>query len=247
MSEILVALKDTPIPTILVIGGLVFLFLSMNGQFSTKAKIPPHRQRFSAILGIILLLSGIFLYVIPALTAETVIPLPTSTSTLVPPTLTNTFTPSPTPSDTSTLTLTPIPECRFNNLLNCSVRVPFPQENFSASNLIDGKLFLNFNNQQLGSGLALQFKPPLNVQGFKSLEVVSTSTQGFNFEVEYKVDNGSGLQKVETSAHQSFPIATIPITFSIPITYDGEIDEIVINFFGISESSNLIIDTIRLK
>lgn len=169
------------------------------------------------------------------------------TETPVPPILASTSAPSPIPTDTPTPSFTPTPECRFNNLLDCSTRVPFPEGNFYAANLINGKLFLNFNNQQIGSGLAFQFKPPLNVQGFISLELISTSTQGFTFEVEYKADKGSGLNKVETSAPQFFPIASNLITFSIPITYDGEIDEIVINFFEVGESSNLIIDSIRLK
>jgi hypothetical protein len=141
----------------------------------------------------------------------------------------------------------PTPECRFNNLLNCSTHIAFPEENISAANLIDRKLFLNFRNHQIGSGLAFRFKPPLNVQGFNSLELRSTSTRGFTFLVEYKVKEGDQLKIVTISEHQSFPATAIAMTFPIAITYDGEIDEIVINFFDIGESSELVIDSFRLS
>ena len=65
--------------------------------------------------------------------------------------------------------------------------------------------------------------------------------------MEYKVKEGDQLKIVTTSEHQSFPATSIAIIFPIPITYDGEIDEIVINFFEIGESSELVIDSIRLK
>jgi hypothetical protein len=80
MSDIL-ALKDTPVPTILVIGGMVFLFLAIAGQITGEIKVPTGRQKISAVLGIILLVSGILLYVIPSSTAETLTSTPTSTLT----------------------------------------------------------------------------------------------------------------------------------------------------------------------
>lgn len=81
MSDIL-ALKDTPVPTILVIGGMVFLFLAIVGQITGEIKVPSGRQKISAVLGVVLLASGILLYVLPSPSTETGNPIPTSTLAL---------------------------------------------------------------------------------------------------------------------------------------------------------------------
>ena len=65
MENVFTALKDTPIPTILVIGGLLFLLLSMAGQLIGHIVVPPERQRWAAVAGAVLLLAGIGLHVIP--------------------------------------------------------------------------------------------------------------------------------------------------------------------------------------
>jgi hypothetical protein len=45
MESVLAALKETPIPTILVLGGILFLLLSMVGQLVGHVTVPPERQR----------------------------------------------------------------------------------------------------------------------------------------------------------------------------------------------------------
>jgi hypothetical protein len=65
MENVFTALKDTPIPTILVIGGLLFLLLSMAGQLIGHIVVPPERQRWAAVAGAVLLVAGIGLHVIP--------------------------------------------------------------------------------------------------------------------------------------------------------------------------------------
>jgi hypothetical protein len=65
MESVFAALKETPIPTILVIPGIAFLLLSMAGQLIGHITVPPERQRWAAVTGGALLMVGIGLHVIP--------------------------------------------------------------------------------------------------------------------------------------------------------------------------------------
>ena len=65
MASMLTALKDTPIPTILVIAGIVFLLLSIAGQLAGRIAVAPERQRWAAIIGGGLLAIGVALHVVP--------------------------------------------------------------------------------------------------------------------------------------------------------------------------------------
>ncbi len=65
MDSILTALKDTPIPTILVIAGILFLLLSIAGQLAGRIAVPPERQRQAAIMGCLLVLVGVAVHVVP--------------------------------------------------------------------------------------------------------------------------------------------------------------------------------------
>ena len=65
MESVFAALKETPIPTILVIAGIVFLLLSMAGQLIGHITVPPERQRWAAVTGGVLLMVGIGLHIIP--------------------------------------------------------------------------------------------------------------------------------------------------------------------------------------
>jgi len=67
MDSILSLLKDTPIPTILVLSGVVFLFLALAGQIAGKLEIPPTRQKWAAAAGVIFLGAGLLLYLAPGL------------------------------------------------------------------------------------------------------------------------------------------------------------------------------------
>jgi hypothetical protein len=49
MGGFLEALKDTPIPTILVVAGIAFLLLSVAGQLTGRIVVPPERQRYHPI------------------------------------------------------------------------------------------------------------------------------------------------------------------------------------------------------
>lgn len=164
-----------------------------------------------------------------------------------------THTPTSTPTDTPTSPPPPTPECRFDNLLNCSDPVPVfvPGESYCTITLISEglqskSLHVEFDNQQNGSGVAFKFAPALDVRGFTHLELNGTSTQDFMFLVEYKVLVGTNLQIVKTSVSQLFPVNSEGLSIRIPLVDDGTIDEMVINFPDLGERSELVIKSIRL-
>jgi hypothetical protein len=70
MKDILVAVKDTPLPTILVIAGIMFLLLSIANQLVGKIAVPPERQRWAGAIGGVLLVLGIALNFIPGSTLK---------------------------------------------------------------------------------------------------------------------------------------------------------------------------------
>ena len=78
MGDILVALATTPLPTVLALGGMVFIFLAI---VPVKVKIlgnpSPKRQVVSGLVGVILLLGGISLY-LPAMDGPEVVNTPTA-------------------------------------------------------------------------------------------------------------------------------------------------------------------------
>jgi hypothetical protein len=76
MGEIIKALKDTPIPTILVVAGIVFLLLAVAGQIAGKVNVPRDRQRLSMLIGVILIVLGAIIYMIPQ---PVLVPIPAKT------------------------------------------------------------------------------------------------------------------------------------------------------------------------
>jgi hypothetical protein len=63
MESMITALKDTPIPTILVIAGIAFLLLSTVDQLAGRISVPPEQRRQAKIIGCLLLVVGVALYV----------------------------------------------------------------------------------------------------------------------------------------------------------------------------------------
>jgi hypothetical protein len=70
METVVAALKNTPIPTILVVAGIAFLLLSIAGQLAGRITVPPERQRQATIIGGGLLAIGLALHIIPLLRSE---------------------------------------------------------------------------------------------------------------------------------------------------------------------------------
>ena len=79
MIELITKLADTPIPTILVITGIVFFFLAIGGQFGAKIITNRIKQNHAGILGAIFLISGLTLYLIPGILTPSTEPIPAPT------------------------------------------------------------------------------------------------------------------------------------------------------------------------
>lgn len=67
MVDAIRALADTPVPTILVVAGIVFLLLSVADKLSAQLSVPDQRRRHAQILGGILLVIGVALNLQPGL------------------------------------------------------------------------------------------------------------------------------------------------------------------------------------
>lgn len=84
MLEILKTLKDTPLPSILVIGGIIFLLLSFVRKVGSSVELEPEKKGLVGFIGFILLCAGIGLYIIPV--AQTPLTsVPTQTPIVAPP------------------------------------------------------------------------------------------------------------------------------------------------------------------
>lgn len=62
MSELLGAVQDTPIPNLLVLAGIIFIFLAIAGGLTDKVTVPKDRQRLIGGIGAVLLVAGIGLH-----------------------------------------------------------------------------------------------------------------------------------------------------------------------------------------
>jgi hypothetical protein len=80
MGEIIVALRDTPMPVVLAGGGLIFIFLAVVGKFGGSIELSPNRK-WAGFIGMFLLLSGLALYVAPVAYPLLNTPAPTATPT----------------------------------------------------------------------------------------------------------------------------------------------------------------------
>jgi uncharacterized protein YkwD len=110
MREIVITLKSTPLPAILVVGGLVFLLAAFVAQIEVgKVKVQTRRPRLAGAVGALLLLSGVALY---GVTAPTLPPSTTAAVASTPPAVAlakETSTPAGTPTTTSAATPTALP------------------------------------------------------------------------------------------------------------------------------------------
>jgi hypothetical protein len=67
MGDLVSVLKDTPVPTILVVGGLAFLALAVIRQISAHIRVESRGQQIVvAVIGLVLLVAGTALYATPA-------------------------------------------------------------------------------------------------------------------------------------------------------------------------------------
>lgn len=100
--ETLQALQDTPVPNLLVIAGIIFLLPAFVARFGAFVELPPSRQRWASIIGIVLLILGIGFFIVPSSSTPATPPV-TALVTSLPPTNTPTLTSmSPSPTETPT-------------------------------------------------------------------------------------------------------------------------------------------------
>ena len=67
MIELLKTLRDTPLPSLLVIGGLIFLLIPFIRGTKGTVEIETTNKGFATFLGAILLIGGVGLYIFPGL------------------------------------------------------------------------------------------------------------------------------------------------------------------------------------
>jgi hypothetical protein len=65
MDDLFGAIKDTPLPTVLVVAGIIFWILAVAGSIAGKIRVRPGRQRAAGIIGTVLIILGLLLYVAP--------------------------------------------------------------------------------------------------------------------------------------------------------------------------------------
>lgn len=63
--EFLRSIIAGPLPNILVVGGLIFLFLFVVGKFGANIVVDPNKQKFAGFIGVLLLIAGLGLHFIP--------------------------------------------------------------------------------------------------------------------------------------------------------------------------------------
>ncbi|MFB0536821.1 MAG: hypothetical protein ACETWR_17785 [Anaerolineae bacterium] len=68
MGNFILFLRDTPVPIILTVGGVVFLFLAIVGQFVRQV------PSWAGTIGALLVFSGVALYVVPVCPSSEGIP-----------------------------------------------------------------------------------------------------------------------------------------------------------------------------
>ncbi len=96
--EILTALRDTPLPTILVVVGSIFLLLAVISKIGTYIALTSKQQKWAASIGGLLLVLGIGLHLVPPaqLSSEALL-IATATTTSTPAQVSiTTIVPSPT-------------------------------------------------------------------------------------------------------------------------------------------------------
>ncbi len=62
MDALFAIAQDAPLSTVLVLGGFLFLILALGGRLKGGLEIPTDRQKWSAVIGSVLVCGGVFLY-----------------------------------------------------------------------------------------------------------------------------------------------------------------------------------------
>lgn len=65
ITDTMKAVQAANIPTVLVVAGIIFILLALAGGFTGKIEIPKRRQKWSGIVGAVLLVVGLCLFAVP--------------------------------------------------------------------------------------------------------------------------------------------------------------------------------------
>lgn len=65
LIEILVEIQKASVPNLFVVAGFVFILLAFVGKFGAIIVLPPSRQKWAGIVGLVLLGIGIVLFILP--------------------------------------------------------------------------------------------------------------------------------------------------------------------------------------
>ena len=139
--------------------------------------------------------------------------------------------------------------CEEMNLLSCSDVIPVfvPDHSSVTLHTVPNGLEIGFDNQPDNTtGVALQFEPPLDVAGYRYLEVRGKTGQPIDLGIEYKADQDRGLETVKSSDSQILPASLGVSTIRVEIVYGGPIQELVINFPKVGQTGQLTAMSIRL-
>ena len=159
MKDIITALKDTPVPSILIIAGIVFLILALAGKLAGQIEVPPARQKLTGVIGVVLLVIGLVLYVVPP---KSVSPSPVANTTTNSPTSNSIqapTSPAPTPTNVSLSTSTPpttIPPSMTPVASNASEPTLSPTTFTAVTALIASDSFTRADSSTIGSGWTQQ-------------------------------------------------------------------------------------------
>ncbi|SRR6266851_2000303 len=70
MADLASALKDTPLPTIFVVAGIVFWLLAIAGSIAGKITVLPGQQKTAGVVGTLFVVLGMMLYLVPGRSNE---------------------------------------------------------------------------------------------------------------------------------------------------------------------------------
>lgn len=144
----------------------------------------------------------------------------------------------------------PASQCSYDNLLtisNVPIAVSVPGESRSHTSPESNGWSIEFSNDKNGTGMAFVFEKSLDVRGCNQLELRGISTSSIQFIVEYKakLDNADPVIMAR-SPRKFFRAGLSPQSVRVPLSYDGTISEIVINFVGMGEKSKFAVESLRL-
>ncbi|KAB8145769.1 hypothetical protein F8S13_01430 [Chloroflexia bacterium SDU3-3] len=93
LIDAVLSLKDTTVPGLLVLAGVIFLLLALGAQLTAHIHIPETSQRYSAILGGTLLFSGVILFLVTGGVSKANSAMGTATATVAQPAISPTAPP----------------------------------------------------------------------------------------------------------------------------------------------------------